>query len=183
MKRRKKNILREMAGHLRLRVSFVSYFDDQTHGMLIPREGRILINAHKPRQEHVFTMLHEIGHFLLHFKNPPRKHHPRLFDIAWKIEWLANLCSKVRRLMRFYFNQASGKEWEADLWALCAFAYLARHFGFRDELFSFLNRHPDKKWNYRLVKTSMLYCDFKNRISSARKLWDEAGRQVNKQLS
>jgi len=169
MKQRKKNILREMARHLRLKVAFVSYFDDQTHGKLMPREGRILINANKPRQEHIFTMLHEIGHFLLHFKNPPRKHHPRVFDVAGKIEWLANFCSNLRRQMRFHFNKASGKEWEADLWALCAFAYLARHFGFREELFSFLQRHPEKQWSYRLVKSAMFYCDCKKLIANAYK--------------
>jgi hypothetical protein len=170
MKHRKKNILRELAKHLRLKVSFVSYFNDQTHGKLLPREGRILINANKPRQEHIFTMLHEIGHFLLHFKNPPRKHHPRLLDITWNIEWLANFCSHIRRQMRFHFNKASGKEWEADLWALCAFAFLANLFGFRDELFTFINRHPEKLWNYRLVKAAVIYCDFKKRISTAYKL-------------
>ncbi|HUZ07102.1 MAG TPA: ImmA/IrrE family metallo-endopeptidase [Candidatus Paceibacterota bacterium] len=170
MKHRKKNILRELARHLRLKVAFVSYFDDQTHGKLLPREGRILINANTPRQEHIFTMLHEIGHFLLHFKNPPRRHHPRLLDIAWKIEWVANFCSHIRRQMRFYLKKASGKEWEADLWALCAFAFLAKHFGFRDELIAFLNRHPEKLWNYRLVKAAVFYCDFKKRISTAYKL-------------
>jgi predicted SprT family Zn-dependent metalloprotease len=170
MKLRKKNVLREMAKHLRLKVSFVSYFDGQTHGKLLPREGRILINANKPRQEHIFTMLHEIGHFLLHFNNPSRKHHPRLFDIVWKVEWLTNFCSKLRRQMRFYFNKSSGEEWEADLWALCAFAYLAKHFGFRDELVSFLDRHPEKIWSYRLVKTAMVYCDCKRRISNVRRV-------------
>ena len=170
MKLRKKNILREMAGHLRLKVAFVGYFDDQTHGKLLPREGRILINANKPRQEHVFTMLHEIGHFLLHFKNPPRKHHPRMLDVAGKIEWLANFCKHIRRQLRFYFTKKSGKEWEADLWALCAFAYLARHFGFQDELHSFLDRHPEKRWSYRLVRTAMVYSDCKQRISAAYKL-------------
>ena len=170
MKRRKKNVLREMARHLRLKVSFVSYFDDQTHGKLIPREGRILINANKPRQEHIFTLLHEIGHFLLHFKNPPMKHHPRLFDIAWKIEWVAKLCSKVRRQMRFIFNKASGKEWEADLWAFCVFIYFVRRVGCRDDLLAFLKRHPEKSGSFFLAVFGVAYSDAKTLIKKLPKM-------------
>jgi hypothetical protein len=174
MKLRKKNVLREMAGHLRLKISFVSYFDGETYGKLLPREGRILINANMPRQEHVFTMLHEIGHFLLHFKNPHRKHHPRVLDVAGKIEWLAKFCKSIRRQLRFHFSKPVGKEWEADLWALCAFTYLARHYGFREELTTFLNRHPEKIWSYRLVKLAMVYTDCKKRVSAPFRLLAKA---------
>ena len=170
MKHRTKNVLRAMAEHLRLKVCFVSYFDDRIHGKLLPREGRILINAHKPREEHIFTLLHEFGHYLMHYKSPPRKHHPRVFDIKPRINWLKNFCSKLRRQMRFYFGKESGKEWEADLWAMCAFVYLARLVGCREELAAFLERHPVKRWDYWLVKTAIFYCDWKNRISNVRKV-------------
>ena len=53
-------------------------------------------------------------------------------------------CSKIRRGIRFFRFQRSGKEWEADFWAACAFVYLARHLGFCDELKAFRNRHPEK---------------------------------------
>jgi hypothetical protein len=167
MKYRIKNTLRGLAKHFGLKVKFVCYLKDDVHGKLLPREKRILINAHKPRHEHVFTLLHEIGHFLMHFKSLPRKHHPRFFDIHWKTEWLANLCSKVRRYFRYIFSKESGKEWEADLWAMCAFVYLAKHLGCRDELRAFVNRHPEKANLFRLVEVAVVYGDTKTRIQKA----------------
>ena len=153
-----------MSKHLGLQVKFVDYLADDVHGKLLPREKRILINAHKPRNEHFYTVLHEIAHFLLHFKSLPRKYHPRIFDINWKAEWLAILCSKVRRYYRYTFNKASGKEWEADLWAMCAFVYIARHFKCRGELKTFLKRHPEKTSMFLLAAGSTIYCGTKTRI-------------------
>ena len=169
MKHRTKNILRGIAKHLGLKVVFVSYLEDDVHGKLLPREKRILINAHKPRTEHVYTLLHEIGHYLMHFKSLPRKRHPRFFDIYWKAEWLATLCSKLRRYYRFIFNKKSGKEWEADLWAMCALVYLKKFIG-RAYLTAFLNRHPEKMSIYLLAVTGAVYCEIKKRIAAAFKL-------------
>jgi hypothetical protein len=160
----KKNTLRAMSQHLGIKVQFVHYFGDDVHGKLLPREKRILINARKPKIEHVYTLLHEIGHFMLHFKNLPRIHHPRIFDINWRAAWLARFNSIVRRYYRFIFNKESGKEWEADVWAMCAFVYLARHFGFRQELMSFLNRHPEKTSIFLLAAYSFVYSRIKSRM-------------------
>jgi hypothetical protein len=128
-------------------------------------------------------MLHEIGHYIHHVLNAHRKRHPRIFDIRWNINLMVNLSKKMKRYFRFMFHKESGKEWEADLWAMCAFVYLAKRIGCRDELTSFLNRHPEKKWMYRLVTSVIVYCDCKTRISSARKLWGDARRRMNEQLS
>ena len=49
MKHRTKNMLRAMAKHLRLKVKHVDYLGEDIQGVLLPNEGRILINAHKPR--------------------------------------------------------------------------------------------------------------------------------------
>lgn len=116
-----------------------------------------MINAHKPRCEHIFTLLHEIGHFPLHFKNAPRRHHPRIFDIYWQTEWFSRLSSQVRRYFRLFFNSNSGKEWAADLWAFSAFVYLAKPCGCRDELLACLNRHPEEMGRYYLVVVAFLY--------------------------
>ena len=164
MKHRTKNTLREMAKHLGLKVCFVSYFDAATHGKLLPRERRILINAHKPREEHYFTLLHEIAHYLLHFKTPQRKRHARIFDFNWKSEWVTKLCSKMRRTLRFCFNKTSGKEWEADLWAMCAFIYLANRPGCRKDLFAFLDRHPEKSGTFFVATLAVAYGDTKTRL-------------------
>ena len=153
-----------MSKHLGIQVKFVDYLSDDVHGKLLPREKRILINAHKPRTEHIYTVLHEIGHFLIHFKSLPRRRHPRIFDINWKAEWLARLCSTVRRYYRFIFNKESGKEWDADVWAMCAFIYLAKHIGCRNDLFTFLDHHPEKTGTFFLCALVTIYCDAKTRI-------------------
>lgn len=46
--------------------------------------------------------------------------------------------------MRLIFAKESGKEFEADLMAMCMFIRLAKGFGFRVELVQFLKRHPEK---------------------------------------
>jgi hypothetical protein len=174
MKRKTKNVLRGLTKHIGIMVKFVDYLDDNTHGKLLPREKRILINARKPRNEHIYTLLHEIGHYLIHFKGLPRKHHPRLFDINWKADWLARLSSKIRRYYRFIFNKETGREWEADVWAMCAFVYIARRFGCRGELFTFLKRHPEKRNIFLLATYSTVYCDTKMRI---KRVWHALAMQ------
>jgi hypothetical protein len=170
MKHQIKKALRGLAKHFGLKVKYVSYFSDDVHGKLLPRERRILINAHKPRCEHIFTLLHEIGHFLLHFKMQNRKHHPHFLEIPWKTEWLAGLCSKVKRSLRYAFNKESGKEWEADLWAFCAFIYFANQFGCRDDLLAFLDRHPKKRGSFYLAGFGIAYSRIKNCLSKFQKM-------------
>jgi hypothetical protein len=166
MKHRVKNTLRGLAKHFGLKVKYVDYFGEETHGKLFVHEKRILINARKPRTEHIFTLLHEIGHYVLHVLNPYRKFHPRFFDAHWKINFMATLSSKVRRYMRFNFRKESGREWEADMWALCAFWLLARRFGARKELVDFLKRHPEKWSKFFLVRIVANYQDGRTWIRS-----------------
>ena len=144
MKQRVKNTLRAMAGHLGLKVKFVDYLDETTHGRLLIRERRILINARKPRPEHIFTILHEIGHFVVHHQHRGRDRCPWYFRQDWNNEFLSELCAKVRRHLRFLFNRHAGREWEADLWAMCAFFALAKQLGCRTDLTRFLELHPEK---------------------------------------
>jgi hypothetical protein len=171
MKQRKKNILRGMAKHFGLKIVFVDYLKANVYGKLLPREGRILLNACKPRIEHFYTVLHEIGHFLLHFKNPHRKHYPRLLEINWKNEWLIDLCSKVKRILRRRFARESGKEFEADLMAMCLFIPLAKTFGCRDELNQFLEHHPEKFSVFLLAAYGVIYNGVKIRLQNFFKLF------------
>ena len=144
MKFKTKNILRETAAQLCLKVRFVDYLPENVYGKLLPRERRILINANKPRYEHVYTLLQEFGHYLLHFKRiKPRRHSPWYLNNNWKFDVIADLAAKLRRGIRLRFHSEKGKEWEADLWAMCAFVYLKK-FGARPDLTAFLNRHPEK---------------------------------------
>ena len=153
-----------MAKFVGLKVKFVSYFGEDIHGRLLPREKCILINAHKPRCEHIFTLLHEIGHYLLHFLNPHRRHHPRFFDVHWKVKFLARVSSVVRRYNRRFFNRTSGKEWEADLYAFLLFLLLVKAIGCRTELLTFLDRHPEKFWTFLLAALAVTYGGIKTRI-------------------
>ena len=164
MKHRIKNTLRGMSQHLGIKVKFVDYFADDVHGKLLPREKRILINARKSRNEHLFTLLHELGHYLIHFKNSPKKHHPRFLEFNWKNDWLLNLCSKIRRSMRYYFNSTNGKEFEADLWAFGAFIYFVKHLGCRNDLLTFLDRHPEKSRAFLIAALGVTVSDIKTRI-------------------
>lgn len=165
MKHRIKNTLRGMAQHLGIKIKFVDYLSDDVHGKLLPREKRILINAHKPRVEHMFTVLHEIGHFLVQFKNPLKHCRPWFLNIEWKQNRLARLQSQIRRSYRFWLNSNAGTEWQADLWAMCAFVYLSRVIGCRRELFAFLNRHPEKTGVFLLAAYGSKYARMKSSLA------------------
>jgi len=169
MKHRTKYLLRDNAKHVGLKYKFVSYFSDGVHGKLLPREKLILINAHEPHYEHIFTFLHEIGHFLIHFKNPTRNHHSRFTEIGWKIEWLTDICSIVRRYSR-RFAKDTIKEREADLWAFLAFILLAKASGCWNDLFAFLEHHPEKFWVFMLAASVIIYSGIKSRITKPFKM-------------
>jgi len=166
MKRKTKNILRGLVRHFGLKIVYVSYFPPHIYGKLLPREKRILVNAHKPRYEHIFTLLHELGHYLQHFLTPRRTFHPGIIDRQFKSDLLAKLASRVRRHYRFAFNNTRGKEWEADLWAMCAFIYLARHIGCREELWAFVDRHPEKRNVFLLAAGATVYSWIKTSLQS-----------------
>jgi hypothetical protein len=167
VKRKTKKFLREIAQHLGLKVVFVSYLSDDIHGKLLPREKRILINAHKPRCEHVYTILHEFGHYLVHFKKCAPKRFDRWYlNRRWKIDAIAEFASKLRRHLRFILNMHAGKEWEADLWAFCALLYMQKYVG-RSYLTAFLDRHPEKASVFLLAASGFLYCNVKQRAKTA----------------
>jgi hypothetical protein len=179
VKLRTKNTLRALAQHLGLKVIFVSYLAPNVHGRLLVREKRILINAHKPRHEHIFTLLHEIGHFVQHVLNVRHWRHPRIFDTRWRIDFLTSICSQARRYFRYIFATENAKEWEADLWAMCAFVYLVKMIGGRDELAAFLKHHPEKRWSYRLAVGAAWYCELKKRLQFPCKLLAEVKRRLS----
>lgn len=167
MKRKTKNILREMARHLGLKVVFVSYLTSGVQGILLPREKRILINAQKPRCEHVYTLLHEFGHFLVHFKKcAPHRLNRWYLNLDWKFEAMAAFASRLRRHLRFNCNKQSGKERDADLWALCAILYLQKHLE-PSYLRDFLARHPEKAGLTILAASGILYTNIKQRTKTA----------------
>jgi len=166
MKQKIKNTLRALTGHIGFKVKYVDYLPDNTHGMLLIKERRILLNARKPRSEHFFTILHEIGHFVVHHTIPPRDYCPRYLRKDWKRDSVDRAFSQARRYVRFIFNCSAGKEWEADLWAICAFIVLTKQIGCWAELATFLGRHPDKTKTFLLATSVISYSDVKKYVAN-----------------
>jgi hypothetical protein len=183
MKITTKKVLREMLRQLGIKAKFVHYLADNVHGKLLPREKRILINANKPRDEHVFTLLHETAHYLLHFKRRAnRRLCPWYLKLNWKIEAIAVFFSKWRRAVRFAFNTQKGKEWEADIWAMCGLVYLKKFAGFSD-LPAFLARHPEKRRMYWHATAALIYTVVKMRFADAAQLFRKARLCFSSELS
>ena len=114
-------VLQDFAKHLGLALKIVGNLADDIHGVLLPDEQTILINASKPRDEQIFTALHEMGHYVIHVQQRHRHYHSRILDLPWKHESMERVCSKIRRHIRFGFGRQQGREWMADLWAMGAF--------------------------------------------------------------
>jgi hypothetical protein len=178
-----KKVLRKMLRQLGIKAKFVHYLAENVHGKLLPREKRILINANKPRDEHVFTLLHEIAHYLLHFKRRAnRRLCPWYLKLNWKINAVAAFFSKVRRGVRLSFNCEKGKEWEADVWAMCGLVYLKKFAGFSD-LPAFLARHPEKRRMYWYATAAVAYAGVKMRVAAAAQLFRKARLSYSRELS
>lgn len=177
MKYKTKNILRAMAQYLGLTIRFVDYLGDETHGKLLPREKRILINANKPRFEHVFTLLHEFGHYSIHFKQVAPKMYDRWYlNRRWSIQAVLKFAQRLKRTIRYQIYKRGGDEWEADLWAMCAFVYLNKKTS-RADLDAWLKQHPEKRSDYRLVLIATVFCDTKKRVTNAWK-WLNASAEI-----
>jgi hypothetical protein len=101
---------------------------------------------------------------LLHFKKcSPNRYNRWYLNHRWKIDPIAKFASIARRTLRRFFNSERGKEWEADLWAMCALVYF-RKFVNPLDLTRFLERHPRKMSILLLAAYSALYCGTKERI-------------------
>ena len=136
MNKRSATILRSLAEHIRVKIKYIGGMPDGFFGFADPRSRTIVINANKPHDEHVFTILHELAHFVLHFDQPYRLFAPRWVERSYKSTFMVENTYKLKRTLRRRF----GREWQADLWALSAFPIV----GTRNDLEAFFDRHPDK---------------------------------------
>lgn len=82
----------------------------------------------------------------------------------FNIPLLDKIVSRTRRHLRFMFNQENGREWEADLWAMCAFILVAKTCGCQQELKSFANHHPEKLSLMVLAAFGVAYDGIKGRF-------------------
>jgi len=164
MKYTTKQAVRVMTKQLRLKVRFVDYFPDDTHGLLLPLEKRILVNARKPRYEHVATILHEIAHYVLHVLNDNRFPWPWYLKRYWRFSYFAKMRSTLRRYVRYRFSTERSKEQQADLWAIMAFILVARCARSFSELIAFIDHHPEKFWIFCVAVFGVTYGGLKSRI-------------------
>ncbi len=97
------------------------------------------------------------------------------FNRPWSIEAVRKFAQRLKRTLRYQIYKRGGDEWEADLWAFCAFVYLNKYVGCED-LNTFLKHHPERRWAYRLVAVSAKYSDIKKRVATVCKSLKEPTR-------
>jgi hypothetical protein len=95
-----------------------------------------VINSDQPQSELIFTILHEIAHKALHCQRQYRLPIPWFLNRPYENEVVGENVYKLRRALRLH----CGQEWQADIWALCAYSLI----GCPDDLKNFLQRHPEK---------------------------------------
>ena len=109
-------------------------------GYLDPHEDArfIIINRNQPHCEQVFTIAHELAHYLLHHKT-------RRFPTIAVLIYLVGRMSKSKRATNFShrIQQFVRKifELEADLNAMCTLI----NSDAMDDIKNYLKRHPEKK--------------------------------------
>jgi Zn-dependent peptidase ImmA (M78 family) len=98
----------------------------------------IAVNRNHPHYEQVFTIAHEICHFISDHKRPRRKFRNRLLDRQYQSP-TAKSCA---RFVRRFTGKVLPIEREADMFAM---SWLVQREGGK-VLMEFLRRHPEKQW-------------------------------------
>ena len=160
MTRKTKLTIRALAHHLRLRIKYAS-MTPKVAGFLDPsRASRtIVINANKSKSDHVFTILHEIAHFILHFERSHRIRLPSYLTRQWKSKPMMRFSQATKHLVSRKLNL----EWQADMWAICALL----HIGATDDLQAILTQYPEKTGIACLSVVGTIYAGIKSRLKRA----------------
>jgi hypothetical protein len=158
MTRKTKQILRALAAYHELRIKYVSDLPDRVLGFLDPCKASrtIVVNANRSKSDHVFTILHEIAHHILHFERSHRTRPPWYLTRQWKSKRMARISKILQRV-------ASRKitiEKQADAWAFCALLRI----GATDDLQAILTQYPEKTPMFWLILYSSIYAGIKRRI-------------------
>lgn len=161
MKVRTKKYLRQLARGFGCQIKYVDYLPDDTHGKLIPCEGRIIINTRKPQCEHVFTILHEIGHMVIDVKGTLGTRQHWLMTRQTRIDQVDELLRKIRRRIYLLHLKQKGRERDVDIWAMLAFCFLVNHGMARAEFLEFLERNPDKISLMIQAQTALMFNNLK----------------------
>ena len=147
---------------------FLDYFDlkvrysddlpDQVYGVLDPAEEPrfIIVKSNLPKYEEVFTIVHEVGHHVLHPSFKSRRTFSNWFTLR---EWKIKLLAKIARGTRMSCLKTMNEEWQADLWTICFLVMI----GEGANLTEYLKHHPEKN---NLACLAMMVC-FYQRIINA----------------
>jgi hypothetical protein len=150
--------VRAAADYYGLKIEYASNLSPKVAGLLVPIESphTILVNANHSKSDHVFTILHEIGHYILHVE---RSHRVRL---PWYLrrQWQSKRTIRFSRSLRRIQSRIMNPEMQADAWAFCALL----QFGAIDDAKAICTRYPEKTWMFLLAVAGSIYNRIKLRI-------------------
>jgi hypothetical protein len=161
MMRKIKPFLRTQAHYYGLVIRYVTDLPPNVPGLLVPAERphTIVVNANRSKSDHAFTILHEIGHFILHYERSHRVRFPSYLTREWKSKRMI----RFSKLLRYVVARKMGLEAQADGWAFCA---LLGEGALNDAL-AICAQHPEKRWTFRVVFVSSIYHGIKRRVKKA----------------
>jgi hypothetical protein len=108
----------------------------------------IAVNRNLPLCEQIFTIAHEICHYINHHNKPRRKYRNRLLDR----QYTSRRAKFLVRCMRQGVNRFLPIETEADMFAMSWLIY----FGTPEDRREFIDRHPEKTWLFFAVTIDAL---------------------------
>jgi hypothetical protein len=156
----KKLTLKQITDHCGLAIEYVDDIPSTVPGYLDEsRSPRfIAINHSLSPNEQLFTIAHEIGHFVLHHGKARRYYHSFILDRHPNNPFLDRFLAILRRYARIHYN----RDWEADGYAILLLVGL----GETEALATYLEHHPENKWwavaaslwwNYRFLCSLPIY--------------------------
>ncbi len=106
MTRKTKQLLRDFAGGHGLRIKYASGMSPKVSGFLDPSPASrtIVLNATKSKSDHAFTIAHEIGHYILHYRRSHRLHLPWYLTRQWKSRRMVRFSKLITRVFFRNFN-------------------------------------------------------------------------------
>jgi hypothetical protein len=153
-------ILKALAEHHGLEIEHVDDLPDKVAGFLQsgsdPRY--IFVNARKSPSEQVFTIAHELAHYIMHLDRKPWVIRPWYLKIKWKAPLAVRISRTLTRLVRIHY----GPEFQADLWAYV----ILWQIGARDDLLAITEMYPKKNSLFWLSSWGVIYGGLKRLIKS-----------------
>ncbi len=150
-------VLTDIVAYFDLQIEYVVDLPDNVAGILQPHLDPhfILVNNHKSPSDHVFTIAHELAHYILHVNRRPVNFLPAFLQTPWKSKPVAKFSSIIIRWAR----RKLGPEWQADAWAFL----LLMRIGAVDDLLIITEIYPNKKTLFWLLSVVSIYNGIKQR--------------------